>query len=244
MRPLRLTLLCLLIALAAACGRLSEVGRAPEFNPLEGSYQHHAMYSVPLPDRADPRRPTDQASLWSASQRSLLGDRRAGRRGDILTVVIEIDDRAEMSNTSSTGRNGAENMGISALFGLPQRAEARLPEGASLNPAVGTTSSSTFRGEGATRRNEKLTLRLATTVVETLPNGVMRIEGTQEVRVNNELRELIISGYVRPEDISRRNEITYDKIAGARIAYGGRGIITDMQRPRWGQQVADIVLPF
>ncbi len=241
---MRLMLLFLLIALTAACGRMSEVGRTPEFNPLEGSYQHHAMYSVPLPDRTEARRPTDQASLWSAGQRSLLGDRRAGRRGDILTVVIEIDDRAEMSNSSATGRNGSEQMGISALFGLPQRAERALPEGASLDPAVATSSTSTFRGDGSTRRNEKLTLRLATTVVETLPNGVLRIEGTQEVRVNNELRELVLSGYVRPEDISRRNEITYDKIAGARIAYGGRGIITDVQRPRWGQQVADIILPF
>ena len=236
--------LLLLIGLAAGCGRLAEVGRTPEFNPLEGSYQHHAMYSVPMPARAEAQRPTDHASLWSAGQRSLLGDRRASRPGDILTVVIEIDDRAEMSNTSSTGRSGAEQMGITAFFGLPQRAERFLPEGQTLAPAVGATGNSNFRGEGATRRNEKLTLRLATTVVEALPNGVLRIEGTQEVRVNNELRELILSGYARPEDISRRNEITYDKIAGARIAYGGRGIITNMQRPRWGQEATDAILPF
>ena len=241
---MRLTLLFLLIGLAAACGRLSEVGQTPEFNPLEGSYQHHAMYSVPLADRTEVQRPTDHASLWSAGQRSLLGDRRASRRGDILTVVIEIDERAEMSNSTAAGRTGSQNMGISALFGLPQRAEAVLPDGASLDPAVSTGSSTDFRGDGSTRRNERLTLRLATTVVEALPNGVLRIEGTQEVRVNNELRELVISGYVRPEDISRRNEVTYDKIAGARIAYGGRGVITNMQRPRWGQEITDIILPF
>jgi flagellar L-ring protein precursor FlgH len=220
------------------------VGRAPEFDPIEGSFQHHAMYSVPLPERTEFRRSTDDASLWSSGQRSLLGDRRASTRGDILTVVIEIDERAEMTNSSRTNRTGSEELSISALFGLPERANERLPEGASLDPAVETSSAGSFRGDGNTRRNEKLTLRLATTVVERLPNGVLRIEGTQEVRVNNELRELILSGYVRAEDISRRNEVTYDKIAGARIAYGGRGIITDMQRPRWGQQIADIVLPF
>ncbi len=240
---LPLLLLALLIA-TAACGRLQQVGKAPEFNPLDGSQQQAAMYAVPLPARSERRRAADEASLWSAGQRSLLGDRRAAGRGDILTVVIEIDERAEMSNTSSTNRSGGEQMRISDLFGLPQRINERMPDGASLDPAVGTSSSSTFRGDGATRRNERLTLRIATTVLEQLPNGILRIEGTQEVRVNNELRELVVSGFVRPEDISRRNEITYDKIAGARIAYGGRGIITDVQRPRWGQQVADIVLPF
>ena len=241
---MRLMLLLLLLVATAGCGRLSQVGRAPEFNPLEGGFEHHAMYSLPLPERSTPARPTDRASLWSASQRSLLGDRRATQRGDILTVVIEIDDRAEMSNTSSTSRTGDQNLSIGAFFGLPERINERLPDGASLDPAVRTSSSGGFRGDGATRRNEKLTLRLASTVVESLPNGVMRIEGTQEIRVNNELRELVLTGYVRPEDISRRNEITYDKIAGARIAYGGRGLITNAQRPRWGQEVTDILLPF
>jgi flagellar L-ring protein precursor FlgH len=241
---MRIAALFLMLVLVAGCSRMQAVGRAPDFTPVEGSFQHIAMYSVPLPERTEARRRTDDASLWSSGQRSLLGDRRASTRGDILTVVIEIDERAEMSNNSRTNRSSAEDLSIGAFFGLPERINARLPEGASLDPAVGTSSAGTFRGDGSTRRNEKLTLRLATTVVERLPNGVLRIEGTQEVRVNNELRELVLSGFVRPEDISRRNEVTYDKIAGARIAYGGRGIITDMQRPRWGQQVADIVLPF
>ncbi len=241
---MRHALILSLLAATTGCGQLASVGRAPEFNPLEGGFEHHAMYTLPLPERTVAALPTDRASLWSAGERSLLGDRRASRRGDILTVLIEIDDRAEMSNTSSTNRTGDQNLSIGAFFGLPERINERLPDGASLDPAVRTSSSGGFRGDGATRRNEKLTLRLASTVVETLPNGVMRIEGTQEVRVNNELRELVLTGYVRPEDISRRNEITYDRIAGARIAYGGRGIISNVQRPRWGQEVTDILLPF
>lgn len=225
------------VALAACSGN-------PEFNPVEGSQQYSAMYSVPLPERSERRRAADEASLWSAGQRSLLGDRRAQRRGDLLTVVIEIDERAEMSNQSSANAASGNTMSVPDLFGIPQRINEALPPGASMDPAVRATSTSTFRGTGATRRNEKLTLRVATTVVEELPNGVLRIEGTQEVRVNNELRELIVSGFVRPEDISRQNEITYDRIAGARIAYGGRGIISTVQQPRWGQQVLDVVLPF
>ena len=135
-------------------------------------------------------------------------------------------------------------MGMPGLLGIPQRLDEALPEGASMAEAVNTNGASSYKGSGNVSRNEKLTLRVAATVVEELANGVLRIEGQQEVRVNYELRELIISGYVRPIDISRQNEITYDKIAGARVSYGGRGQITDVQQPRYGQQVADILLPF
>lgn len=234
----------LLLLTIPACARLEEVGKAPGFSPLEGSYQHHAMYSSPLPRSADPTGPTEASSLWTGGTASLLGDRRAGQRGDILTVVIEIDDKAEISNSTGRSRSGAESMAIPSLLGLPQRLDRALPEGATMADAVDTSSSSDFSGDGTVKRKEKLTLRVAATVVEELPNGVLRIEGQQEVRVNFELRELIVTGYVRPTDISRQNEITYDKIAGARVSYGGRGQISDVQQPRLGQQVADIVLPF
>ena len=230
--------------LLSACGQLSQVGRAPEFSPLEGSYQHHAMYSSPLPEDVVLDGPTDASSLWTAGRTSLFGDRRAVRRGDILTVVIEIDESAEISNTTARKQSGTEKMGLPSLFGIPQRVDRDMPTGSSMAEAVATSSTSTFSGNGSVARNEKLTLRVAATVVEELPNGVLRIEGQQEVRVNFELRELIVAGYVRPVDISRQNEITYDKIAGARISYGGRGQITDVQQPRYGQQVADILLPF
>ena len=240
---MRLATLTVLI-LAAGCGRLQDVGRAPAFSPLEGGTVHHAMYSSPFPDTADPSAPQDAASLWTSTRASLFGDRRAARRGDILTVVIEIDERAEISNATDRSRTGNTSMGIPQLFGLPQRIDPKLPEGASLAEAVRTQSASTFAGDGSVARKEKLRLRVAATVVEELPNGVLRIEGQQEVRVNFELRELIVSGYVRPGDISRQNEITYDKIAGARVSYGGRGQISDVQQPRWGQQIVDHVLPF
>lgn len=239
MRPVILT-----VVLAAGCAPLDQVGKAPDFSPLEGSYQHHAMYSNQMPDSADPDSPADASSLWTASRASLLGDRRAGNRGDILTVVIEIDDRAEISNSSDRSRTGSQSMGVPSLLGIPQRLDTMLPEGATMAEAVDTNSSSTFAGDGSVSRTEKLTLRVAATVVEELPNGVLRIEGQQEVRVNFELRELIVTGYVRPADISRLNEVTYDKIAGARISYGGRGQISDVQQPRYGQQITDIILPF
>lgn len=236
--------LMLSLALLGGCAKLNQVGKAPDFTPLEGSYQHHAMYSNGIPETADPDAPADASSLWTASRASLLGDRRAGRSGDILTVVIEIDDKAEISNSSGRNRTGAQTMGIPSLFGIPQRIDNALPDGATMADAVSTNSDSTFSGSGSVSRNEKLTLRVAATVVEQLPNGVLRIEGQQEVRVNFELRELVVTGYVRPTDITRQNEITYDKIAGARISYGGRGQITDVQQPRYGQQITDALLPF
>ncbi len=239
---MRSILVCAL--LLVGCGRLDQVGKAPDFSPLEGSYQHHAMYSNALPENADPDAPTDESSLWTAGRSSLFGDRRAAQRGDILTVVIEIDESAEISNSTGRSRTGSEKMNVPSLLGLPERINEILPDGATAADAVNANSASTFKGNGSVSRNEKLTLRVAATVVEELPNGVLRIEGQQEVRVNFELRELLVTGYVRPVDISRQNEITYDKIAGARISYGGRGQITDVQQPRYGQQVADVLLPF
>ena len=229
--------------LLAGCGDLNRVGRAPEFSPLQGNYEHSAMYST-LPETTDNGGPTEQSSLWTSQRSSLLGDHRAGKRGDILTVVVEINDQAQISDSSGHSRSGTEKMGMPALFGIPQRLDTVLPPGATSADLVSTNSASTFSGTGSVARNEKVTLRLAATVVEELPNGVLRIEGQQEVRVNNELRNLLVSGYVRPDDISRQNEITYDKIADAQISYGGRGQITDVQQPRYGQQIVDQVAPF
>jgi flagellar L-ring protein precursor FlgH len=202
------------------------------------------MLSPGLPLRVDAEGPTEAASLWSGARQSLLGDRRAVQQGDILTVVIEIDEEAEISNATDRSRSGSESLGIPSLYGIPQRINRILPEGASTDEAVSIQSSSTSSGDGSVKRNEKLTLRVAATIVDVLPNGVLAISGSQELRVNFEMRELLVSGYVRPEDISRKNEITYDKIASARVSYGGRGQITDVQQPRLGKQILDAVLPF
>jgi flagellar L-ring protein precursor FlgH len=237
-------ILLALVALSGACARLDNVGKAPAFTPVESGNEFYAMAGAVFPEQSQERGVTDRASLWSRERGSLLGDRRAGQRGDILTVVIEIDDKAEISNSTGRSRSGSDKMGIPGLLGIPQRINSQLPAGASLDEAFSTNSSSSYQGDGSVARKEKLTLRIAATITETLPNGVLRIQGSQEVRVNFEVRELIVTGFVRPEDVTRQNEITYDKIAGARISYGGRGQISDVQQPRYGQQVADIVLPF
>jgi flagellar L-ring protein precursor FlgH len=228
------------IALIAGCSSRDHLGKAPSMTPTMDTVEHNAMMSPGLPTQLASSDPTDQASLWSGERQSLLGDRRAIQRGDILTVVIEIDDKAEISNATDRSRSANQTMGVPELFGLPQR----VGDGTTLESAVDVQSASTASGDGSVRRNEKLTLRIAATIVDVLPNGVLSISGSQELRVNFELRELMVAGYVRPADISRQNEITYDKIASARVSYGGRGQITDVQQPRYGQQILDAILPF
>jgi len=239
------TLVALLAALSG-CGRLDHLGKPPEFAPVGRSGELAAMVipGPPILGAELAEEPVRPGSLWRGSRYSLLGDRRANRRGDILTVVVSIDEEAEIENETERSRTASEGLSVPALFGLPQLINRRLPDGATLDPAVTADSNSATSGDGSVRRTEEITLRVAATVVEVLPNGHLRIEGSQEIRVNFELRELLISGVVRPEDITRQNEITHDKIAAARISYGGRGQITDVQQPRLGQQVLDILLPF
>ena len=241
MRPILLAIACL--AVVSGCSKLSEVGKAPAFTPIHNGVEHQAM-SAPVQAGYAPVPGQTSASLWTAGRGSLLGDRRANRVGDILTVVIEIDESAAISNSSDRSRSGSDSMAVPSLLGVDEVIDRVLPRNGTLAEGVDTNSSSTFSGDGSVSRNEELTLRIAATVVEVLENGVLRIRGSQEVRVNFEIRELLVDGYVRPEDITRQNQITYDKIASARVSYGGRGQITQVQQPRYGQQIADIVLPF
>ncbi|MFT4012846.1 MAG: flagellar basal body L-ring protein FlgH [Paracoccus sp. (in: a-proteobacteria)] len=228
----------------SACGRVSNVGRVPEMTQVDAGREFQALAAPDDGMDSLPARPDSSASLWTTSHNSLVSDRRASNRGDILTVVIEINDQASIQNSSGRSRSASDKVGIPSMAGIPQRIDDMLPEGASMDELAEAKGSSTFKGSGNITRKDKITLRVAATVTERLPNGVLRIEGSQEVRVNYEVRVLTVSGFVRPQDIGRRNEIAYDRIAGARISYGGRGQISDVQQPRYGQQVADIILPY
>lgn len=232
-------LLCITLM---GCNAIEHIGQVPQFTQSNTSQESQAMRFATVSSRD--RLPYNSPSLWRAHRQSLLGDRRAMGIGDILTVLIEIDDKAEISNSSTRQRDASEKLGVPDLFGIPQRNAAQLPEGASFDTLVGVTSNSQVSGDGTVKRKEKLTLKIAATVVDVMPNGILAIQGNQEVRVNHELRELLVSGFVRPEDISRQNAITYDKIASARVSYGGRGDISDVQQPRYGYQILDVITPF
>jgi flagellar L-ring protein precursor FlgH len=185
--------------------------------------------------------PAPVASLWQPI--SLFSDQRARRRGDILTVVIEIDDRAQINNRTDRERDANEEFDIRTLFGIEQEIDGALPGDLSV-AGVDLSSESTSRGEGTIARDETIELKIAATVTDVLPNGNLVILGSQEIRVNYELRDLQVAGIIRPEDISRENTIPYERIAEARVVYGGRGQVYQLQQPRYGQQVLDIILPF
>ena len=236
------------LILSACNGQLDHVGRPP---PMTAPGNAQPVIEPPDPQRvalapppAPPSTVERTGSLWQSGPKSLFGDRRARNVGDIVTVLIEIEDEAAITNSTSRSRTGSDNVAVGAAYGLTSLADKLLPGGDTLNPAVEAESSHSTAGSGRISREEEITLRLAATVVNVLPNGHLVIRGSQELRVNFELRDLQIAGIVRPEDISRRNVITYDKIADARVAYGGRGHLTDVQQPRIGQQVIDLLSPF
>ena len=184
------------------------------------------------------------ASLWNQDPQSLFGNRRARQVGDILTLIVEIDEEAEIGNEVQRGRQTERSFGVGALFGLPQWARGRLPGGAGLEESVDLSGGSRTNGGGTLRREDRVALRLAARVTERLPNGDLVVEGRQSVRVNHERRVLHASGIVRPEDISRANTVTHDKMAEADIGYVGRGALDRAGRPRIGERLLDALTPF
>jgi len=240
--------ICALIACLAlpACASNNDL-HAPK--SLPDNWNSNGYYSSDQPAQRDQIKTeftsqSNATSLWSSSPKSLFGDRRASQYGDILTVVIEIDDEAEIKNSVAQNRQSDQDFSLNALFGLPEVVNKNLPNGASLSPALDFNRASNINGNGTIKREEKMTLRLAARVIEILPNGYLSLAGRQEIMVNNETRYLQVTGLVRTQDISRLNTITYDKIAEARVFYGGQGQITDTVRPRAGNKVLSKLLPF
>lgn len=207
--------------------------------------------SVPMPD-AEPMLPPKRAEasgLWGKNTRSFFGDRRAQAVGDLLTVVINIDDEAQLKNASERSRTNGTSISKPTFFGYGTQIEKILP-GVDKNDLpsgdniIDLESSASSAGEGTIKRNESIQLRVAAMIVKELPNGNFVIGGRQEVKVNYELRELRVAGVIRPVDINIDNTISYDQIAEARIAYGGRGQLSRVQQPRYGEDMLDVVLPY
>ena len=234
------------LLLLAGCGsltRLSEVGRPPAMTASSDPTSDPKWRPVTMPmPRAEPP-PADDNSLWRSGSRAFFKDQRASQVGDIVTVVVNIADVANLQNNSSQGNTGSESMGMPNLFGL-EGALPRIIKAVNPSSLVSTNSAGNSTGTGEIKRNEQVQLRLAGVVTQVLPNGNLVVAARQEVRVNSELRDLQVTGVVRPQDIASDNTVLHDRMAEARISYGGRGQLTDHQTPRWGQQVMDIVLPF
>lgn len=241
-----LTLACFAISLTGCSNldRLSEVGQKPRLSRIANPVHQPGYRPVSLPMPRAEKASYNANSLWRSGSRSFFKDQRAMKVGDILTVIVEITDKASINNKSKSNRVSNRNVGIDKLGGVEILAKKLLPKGANPASLVGYGSTSSAEGSGSVNRNEKLVTKIAAIVTQKLPNGNLVIEGRQEVRVNYEVREMMIAGIVRPEDISAQNRIHISKIAEARISYGGRGHITDVQKPPTGHEMLDILLPF
>jgi flagellar L-ring protein precursor FlgH len=184
------------------------------------------------------------SSLWRQGARSFFKHQRAGTVGDVLTVEVTIADEATLRNETRRTRNNEDNFSASHFFGLESKLDKIFPNAVDPDNLVDLNSDLLNAGRGNTARTEEIRLNVAAVVTQVLPNGNLMIQGRQEVRVNFEVRELYVAGVARREDIRPDHTIQHDKIAELRIAYGGRGQITDVQQPRYGAQVLDIILPY
>ncbi|KAF8818011.1 Flagellar L-ring protein [Rickettsia endosymbiont of Cardiosporidium cionae] len=182
-------------------------------------------------------------SLWQTGSREFFRDNRARRIGDILKIKIEIKDKANLNNTTATKRKSKEDLGMPNFLGLQDKISKILP-GSNSKSLVSTSSANGMDGSGDIKRNEDIEIEVAAMIKQILPNGNLVISGTQEIKINYEVREVSIRGIIRAEDISSENAVRADQIAEARISYGGRGTLSRMQRPRYGSQLLDIILPW
>ena len=233
--------------LLAGCGnlsRLAEIGRPPEMTPTADPTRHPSWRPVTMPMPASIAVAEEANSLWRPGSRAFFRDQRAAQVGDILTILVNIADTAALTNVSIAKRSGTESMGLPNLFNLETALPAILGRGLNPSTLVAASSDNSASGNGSITRNETLTVRLAGVITQVLPNGNLVVAARQEVRVNSELRELQVSGVIRPQDVASDNTVLHDRLAEARIAYGGRGQLTNVQTPRYGQQLMDILLPF
>ncbi|PKP78006.1 MAG: flagellar basal body L-ring protein [Alphaproteobacteria bacterium HGW-Alphaproteobacteria-3] len=238
----RLSIVALLAAALAGCNaadRISNIGKAPDFSPMAAPATSVAM-PMPAPEEIV----YQPNSLWRSGSRAFFRDQRAARVGDILTVLINVEDSAKVNNTTTRSRSNSENAGVNNLFGYESYLGKVFPDAVDKTNLADLESTSDSEGKGSVDRKETIDLTVAAVVTQVLPNGNLVIGGRQQVRVNYEVRDLLVSGIVRPEDISNINTVQHTQIAEARISYGGEGQISDMQQPRYGQQLFDIIMPF
>ena len=234
-----------IVSIAGGCSsidRLSQIGEKPKLTSIDDPTAAPGYKPVQMPMPKPEAVSYNANSLWRNGSRSFFKDQRAHQIGDLLTVTVNITDQANFANETQRNLTGSDNSNITDFLGaktLGAQAAKVLP-----GNILATNGASQYDGKGSIQRQESLQTNVAAVVTQILPNGNLVVEGKQEIRVNYEVRELIVAGIVRPEDIQSDNTIDSSKIAQARIAYGGRGQIMDIQQPRYGQQVMDVLLPF
>ncbi|MFO1038606.1 MAG: flagellar basal body L-ring protein FlgH [Geminicoccaceae bacterium] len=237
-----------LSVLLAGCNlpeRVANIGRVPPLSPIENPTQAPGYQPVSLPMPApEPLVSAQPNSLWRTGAKGFFRDLRARRVGDVLTVSVVIDDKAQLDNESRRQRDYSDGVDFSDFFGIQNKLNDWLPSPVDPSQLVNIGSALDSQGKGNVDRKEQIVVNVAAVITQVLPNGNLVLEGKQEVRVNYEVREVLVHGVIRPEDITPRNTIPHDKIAELRVSYGGRGQISDVQQPRYGAQLLDMLLPY
>jgi flagellar L-ring protein FlgH len=243
----RALLLLLLQTALSGCDatwqRLADGGGPPKMTPSSDPTKDPSWRPVSLPMPAARPIVVNANALWRPDSRAFFQDQRAANVGDIITVLVNMTDAADITNASNATRTTSQTMGTPNLFGLEAAIPHILP-GSTSSSLVSTASTNSNVGTGEIKRGETITLRVAGVITQVLPNGNLVVAARQQVRVNSELRELLVSGVIRPQDIASDNTVLHDRMAEARISYGGRGQLTDVQTPPYGQQLMNILLPF
>ena len=232
--------------------RMKNIGKAPDLNQVEAPMEKQDYQPIKWANNSHSERAMqddndttrNKNSLWREGTRTFFRDQRARRVGDILKVSIDINDNVNMDNKTEHIRSNTSQDGITNLFGLESAKIKSVFKGATPASLINLSGKDDIVGEGKISRSEAVKTQIAAMVTQILPNGNLVIQGHQEVRVNFELREVKVEGIVRPEDITSENIINSDLIAEARISYGGRGNISNLQQPRYGNQVLDVINPF
>lgn len=177
--------------------------------------------------------PTDRVpesgSLWSGQTLSVeyFTDLRAKRVGDILTIRVVENVRAQQAAGTDTSREADVSMGISELFGL----QNYLPSDLGLDALLGGSSSRNFKGGGSNSRSNNLSATISATVVEVTASGQLVVEATRFMKVNQEEENLTLRGIVRATDVSPTNEVLSTKLANLEVRYGGQGVIGSNLKP-------------
>ncbi len=245
---LRTTAMALVIGAVSGCNmftRLSEVGDGPQLADIQNPVAAPGYQPVSMPMPAPQIVEDNPNSLWRAGAKAFFKDHRAKEVGDILTVRLALDDSATLENTTERDRSDNEDFDFNDFLGYEDALDSVLPESIDApGQIVNFSSVHSTEGEGDITRSEQVNLEFAAIVTQILPNGNLVIMGRQEVRVNAELRELLVTGIVRTSDIDTDNTVDHTKIAEMRVGYGGRGSLSDLQQPRWGMQIWDIIFPF
>lgn len=234
----------LLLSGCGAMDRISSIGAQPEMTKINNPVTQEDYKPVSLPMPMPKQSIAQNNSLWSSGRQTFFKDQRANDVGDLITVVIVIQDKAQLDNETERKRTSTEKADLTKALGYEQSLNRILPQGIDPTSLIDAGADSDHKGTGKIDRQEKIEVKLAALISQILPNGNMVIFGRQEVLVNYEKRILQIDGVIRPQDISVDNTISYEKIAEARITYGGEGQLSDVQQPRYGQQLYDVIFPF